>query len=66
MSTTRRKGLKGVDVDVEERWHSFFSLLLRPRAFASSTRRIDARPYLAEVAEQHALPVGGSRRFHGF
>ena len=43
---------------------SFRSLSLSPSLFLH-TQNQNALPYLAEVAEQHTLPVGCSRRFHG-
>ena len=49
-----------------KRWHSFFSFASLSLALAGPGSSLLALSYLAEVAEQHALPVGGSRRFHGF
>lgn len=61
--TKEAKGIDiGVDVDASGK-HSFF--LLRLHLLSSHTRRIKTLSYLAEVAEQHTLPVGCSRRFHG-
>jgi len=60
----RGETVEGTNVDNDGIRFSFRSLSLSPSLFLH-TQNQNALPYLAEVAEQHTLPVGCSRRFHG-
>ena len=60
----RGETVEGTDVDNDGIRFAFSSLSLSPSLFLH-TQNQNALPYLAEVAEQHTLPVGCSRRFHG-